>query len=97
MKERRQPRGIGLRLPLRAWHVSELPERDLPAIPPVFRQDILNGSWSIIEAGVSTRLSVPREECIGFERQAVWSEGRVNRDCRIMTRGNRTCGWRLRE
>ncbi|MBB2946396.1 hypothetical protein FB565_006164 [Actinoplanes lutulentus] len=54
-----------------------LPEQNLPAIPTVFHQDIFNGTCSIIEPGVSTRLSVPREECIGLERQASWPKEHV--------------------
>jgi hypothetical protein len=53
--------------------LARLPETALPAIPPVFRQEIGSGACSIVEPGQSTRLSVPREECLGLERQAVWS------------------------
>jgi hypothetical protein len=53
--------------------LGQLPENALPAIPPVFRQEIGSGACSIVEPGQSTRLSVPREECLGLERQAVWS------------------------
>ncbi|MER7274755.1 hypothetical protein ABT369_09885 [Dactylosporangium sp. NPDC000244] len=53
--------------------LGRLPEKTLPAIPPVFRQEVGSGACSIVEPGHSTRLPVPREECLGLERQAVWS------------------------
>jgi hypothetical protein len=53
--------------------LGRLPETALPLIPPVFKQEIGSGACSIVEPGQSTRLSVPREECLGLERQAVWS------------------------
>ncbi|GAA2909956.1 hypothetical protein Acy02nite_89310 [Actinoplanes cyaneus] len=57
--------------------VVRLPEHNLPTIPPIFHQNVFNGACSIIEPGVSTRLLVPREECIGLERQASWSREHV--------------------
>jgi hypothetical protein len=54
-----------------------LPEQDVPAIPPIFHQDVINGACSIIEPGVSARLLVSREECIGLERQASWSKEHI--------------------
>ncbi|GAA3247536.1 hypothetical protein ACFO1B_38725 [Dactylosporangium siamense] len=57
--------------------LRRLPETALPAIPPVFMQDIGSGACSIVEPGQSTRLMVPREQCIGLERYAVWSADHV--------------------
>lgn len=57
--------------------VDRLPKEELPAIPRRFRQDVVNGSCSIIEVGQPTRLLVPQEECIGLECDAVWSAEHV--------------------
>ncbi|GAA2717373.1 hypothetical protein [Actinoplanes palleronii] len=57
--------------------LGQLRETAIPAAPPVFRQEIGSGACSIVEPGRSTRLLVPREECIGMERQAVWSAHHV--------------------
>ncbi|XVU20913.1 hypothetical protein ACQPZJ_26975 [Actinoplanes sp. CA-054009] len=53
--------------------LGRLPETAVPTVPPVFRQEIGSGACSIIDPGRSTRLSVPKEECVGLEREAVWS------------------------
>jgi hypothetical protein len=54
-----------------------LPETAIPAAPPVFRQEIGSGACTVVEPGRRIRVLVPRVECIGMEREAVWSAHHV--------------------
>lgn len=53
--------------------VRRLPVESLPAVPPMVRQSAAGGACSIVQPGRTTRLAVPRAECVGLEREAVWS------------------------